>query len=320
MTDGSPGSRQLDLERTLISDANTAHYPRLGLAEFLAFCHERFPRVVLFTTVEEPDAQAVLDELVESGHVPEAFAERLEYVSWCGEYKDLAFVPNTTPEEVLLVDDDAGWIRPDQRDRWIAILPWDGGSGPDRRWLRVQQRLSSNGSKLTRVNLDRQTTPRSAKIDPQHVLTGERPGFVPNLRARAVESADQHGLRLWTDDPDQFSRRRTSGRYYATFALDLLVGLIRRTTSTAMSEGNLDVVRRAFRRPANAPAATKAASGIRTCFGLVSGKHWKPVCDGYARPSLFGRMKMLKYVTSRPPISSDFAPIGFSCGRPSISS
>jgi hypothetical protein len=127
----------LDLERTLISDANSAR-PRPGLAEFLTFCHERFERVVLFTTVEEPDAQAVLDE---RGHVPEALAERLEYVSWCGEYKDLAFVPDATPEEVLLVDDDAGWIRPDQRDRWIAIAPWDGDTTSDRELARVQQLL-----------------------------------------------------------------------------------------------------------------------------------------------------------------------------------
>jgi hypothetical protein len=136
----------LDLERALISDANSA-LPRPGLAEFLVFCHERFARVVLFTTVEEPDARAVIDELVERACVPTELAERLEYVDWCGEYKDLTFVSDVLTEEVLLVDDDAGWIRPDQQDRWIAIAPWDGG--PDEELLRVQrvlmERLEAEG-------------------------------------------------------------------------------------------------------------------------------------------------------------------------------
>ena len=129
----------LDLERTLISDANRAD-PRPGLAEFLAFSHERFARIVLFTTVEEPDAREVIDELVRREIASNEFADRLEYVAWCGEYKDLAFVPDAAPEEVLLVDDDAGWIRPDQRGRWIAIAPWDGG--PDGELLRVQRVLT----------------------------------------------------------------------------------------------------------------------------------------------------------------------------------
>ena len=38
----------LNLERTLISDANRAD-PRPGLANFLAFGHKHFARVVLFT-------------------------------------------------------------------------------------------------------------------------------------------------------------------------------------------------------------------------------------------------------------------------------
>lgn len=106
----------LDLERTLISDANSVD-PRPHLAEFLTFCHEHFERITLFTTVDEPDAREVLTELVRRGHVREELVTRLEYVSWCGEYKDLAFVPDTSPEEVLFIDDDAGWIRPDQRNR-----------------------------------------------------------------------------------------------------------------------------------------------------------------------------------------------------------
>src|SRR5438105_1312612 len=105
----------LDLERTLISDANNAD-PRPGLAVFLAFCHDRFERVVLFTSVEEADARSALGQLVERGHVPAELLEPLSYVAWTGEYKDLDFVTDAVPEEVLLVDDDAGWIRPDQHD------------------------------------------------------------------------------------------------------------------------------------------------------------------------------------------------------------
>jgi hypothetical protein len=57
-------------------------------------------------------------------------------VAWGGEYKDLNQIPNADPGEVLLVDDDVGWIRPDQRDRWVPIAAWDGG--PDEELLRVR--------------------------------------------------------------------------------------------------------------------------------------------------------------------------------------
>jgi hypothetical protein len=128
----------LDLERTLIDDALSAR-PRPGLLDFLAFCHQRFGRVAVFTTVEESDAREILEDLGRRGHVPPALLTRLEYVGWCGQYKDLSFVPGAAAKEVLLVDDDAGWVRPDQRERWVAIAPWDGG--PDRELLRVQMVL-----------------------------------------------------------------------------------------------------------------------------------------------------------------------------------
>jgi hypothetical protein len=128
----------LDLERTLIDDALSAR-PRPGLLGFLAFCHERFERVALFTTVEEADARAVLRDLARRGHLPPGMLERLEYVGWSGKYKDLGLVPGAVPEAVLLVDDDGGWVRPDQRDRWVAIAGWDGG--PDRELERVRSVL-----------------------------------------------------------------------------------------------------------------------------------------------------------------------------------
>ncbi len=128
----------LDLERTLISDSLRAD-PRPGLFDFLMFCHERFERVVLFTSVETPDAREALECLVSSGHVPHELLDRLEFVDWSGEHKDLAFVPNAALTEVLLVDDDIGWVRTDQRTQWVPIVAWDGG--PDDELSRVQVEL-----------------------------------------------------------------------------------------------------------------------------------------------------------------------------------
>jgi hypothetical protein len=133
----------LDLERTLIDDALSGR-PRPGLHEFLAFCHERFERVAMFTTVEESDAREVMEALAERGFLPPGLLDRLEYVGWSGEHKDLGFVANATPGEVILVDDDAGWVHPDQRSRWVSIAAWEGG--PDGELPRVinllKERLS----------------------------------------------------------------------------------------------------------------------------------------------------------------------------------
>jgi hypothetical protein len=128
----------LDLERTLISDALSAD-PRPGLFDFLSFCDRRFDRVVLFTTVETADAREVLEGLARRGYVPSGFLARLEYVEWVGEFKDLVFVSGAASDEVLLIDDDAGWVRPDQRGQWVAIAAWDGGT--DSELVRVQSVL-----------------------------------------------------------------------------------------------------------------------------------------------------------------------------------
>ena len=126
----------LDLERTLVSDARTGE-PRPGLLDFLAFCHERFGRLALFTTVGEADAREVLGELDRAGYLPPGFLARLEYVDRGGEFEDLGFVPDARPDDVLLVDDDAGWIRPDQRGRWIPIAACDGGEDGELRRVRT---------------------------------------------------------------------------------------------------------------------------------------------------------------------------------------
>jgi hypothetical protein len=130
----------LDLERTLIDDALSGR-PRPGLREFLTFCGERFGRGAIYTTVEEADAREVLADLAALGFVPPALSARLEFVGWSGEYKDLVFVPGASPAEVVLVDDDAGWVRPDQRRQWVPVAAWDGG--PDAELSRVRAVLES---------------------------------------------------------------------------------------------------------------------------------------------------------------------------------
>lgn len=125
----------LDLEGTLIDDARSGQ-PRPGLREFLDFCDERFGRVAVFTTVEEADACEVLADLDRAGYLPAGLLDRLEFVAWTGEYKDLGFVAGAAPSEVVLIDDDDGWVRPDQRGQWVPVAPWDGG--PDVELARVR--------------------------------------------------------------------------------------------------------------------------------------------------------------------------------------
>ena len=114
----------LDLERTLISDA-LHREPRPGLRDFLLFCCERFERVVLFTSVNKKNALAALQECAESGHVPQEFLNKVEYIDWDGKYKDLGFVPTVHVKEILFIDDDGGWVQPGQEAQWIGIAEYD---------------------------------------------------------------------------------------------------------------------------------------------------------------------------------------------------
>ena len=125
----------LDLEGTLVDDAMSGR-PRPGLRMFLTFCNERFTRVTMFTAVEEAAAREVLSDLDRAGHLPRGFLDRMEFVAWTGEHKDVRFVPGVPPAEIRLVDDDGGWVRPDQRAQWVPVEPWD--SGPDTELARVQ--------------------------------------------------------------------------------------------------------------------------------------------------------------------------------------
>jgi hypothetical protein len=128
----------LDLEKTLISDARTCK-PRPGLYEFLEFCCDNFERVVMFTAVYKKLFDTVIVNLVRQGHIPQVFLDRLEYVDWDGRYKDLEFIPNAMPAEIIFVDDDEGFINPAQKSHWIWIDRYNVSSGEDdRELLRVR--------------------------------------------------------------------------------------------------------------------------------------------------------------------------------------
>lgn len=114
----------LDLERTLISDALNRE-PRPGLYEFLDFCSRNFERVVLFTSVNKQLAFSIISELLEQDYIPQKFIDQMEYVEWQGTQKDLTYIPNAEPSEVLLIDDDEGFIKPEQKEQWIAIEAFD---------------------------------------------------------------------------------------------------------------------------------------------------------------------------------------------------
>lgn len=132
----------LDLERTLISDAYNRE-PRPGLFEFLQFCLQAVERVVLFTAVSKRIAMMVLNDLSAQGAIPDTFVEQIEYIEWDGSYKDLRYIPQTSLPEVVIVDDDEGWILPEQQAHWIGIAAYDPYliHGEDTELLRVRRLL-----------------------------------------------------------------------------------------------------------------------------------------------------------------------------------
>jgi hypothetical protein len=113
----------LDLEATLISSA-VSQFPRPFLAEFLIRCQELFPRIVMFTTIDEERFRRLAKTLVDEGLAPSWF-QQLECVKWTGPTKDLAFIPGCTIEDALLVDDLAAYIHPGQENRWVQVEPFE---------------------------------------------------------------------------------------------------------------------------------------------------------------------------------------------------
>ena len=109
----------LDLEGTLISNA-VSQIPRPELLNFLERCGELFPRIAMFTTVNETRFRAIADLLIQENAAPAWFAQ-IEYVSWAGATKDLALIPNAAAEDCLLVDDFEAYVHPGQHAQWIRI-------------------------------------------------------------------------------------------------------------------------------------------------------------------------------------------------------
>jgi hypothetical protein len=80
----------LDLEGTLISNA-VSQIARPGLYDFLEDCRELFPRIVIFTSVNEERFRTIANLLTTEGYAPNWFAD-IEYITWTGETKNLNFV------------------------------------------------------------------------------------------------------------------------------------------------------------------------------------------------------------------------------------
>lgn len=113
----------LDLEGTLISNA-MSQIPRPGLFAFLERCREMFPRVVMFTTVNEVRFRAIARLLVEEGYAP-AWFQDIEFVQWQGQTKDLSFIPGAEVTTTLLVDDFEVYVHPGQEAQWVQVAYFD---------------------------------------------------------------------------------------------------------------------------------------------------------------------------------------------------
>ena len=109
----------LDLEGTLISNA-VSQIPRPYLLVFLEGCKELSDRIVMFTTVSEVRFRQIAHLLVSEGTVP-AWFEHVEYINWSGEKKDLTFIPHSTLEATILVDDVEAYIAQGQDQQWLYI-------------------------------------------------------------------------------------------------------------------------------------------------------------------------------------------------------
>lgn len=109
----------LDVEGTLISNA-VSQIARPGLYDFLEKCRILCNRVVIFTTVKEELFFQIATMLVAEGLAPDWFKE-VEYVKWHGATKDLNFISNADPSQVVLVDDFSGYVCPEQKSQWVEI-------------------------------------------------------------------------------------------------------------------------------------------------------------------------------------------------------
>lgn len=129
----------LDLEGTLISNA-VSQIPRPGLFDFLEDCRRLFPRIVIFTAVNEVRFRSIANFLVSEGYAPNWFTS-IEFVAWSGNTKNLCFIEGALPEEILLVDDYEKYVHPGQERQWIKAPDFDYSNSDDDLGLREILRL-----------------------------------------------------------------------------------------------------------------------------------------------------------------------------------
>lgn len=139
----------LDLEGTLISNA-MSQIPRPGLFAFLERCRALFPRIVMFTTVGEERFRKIATLLVADAAAPAWFAD-IEYVTWSGKTKDLAWIPGADVDKTLLVDDFEIYVHPGQESQWVPVEyfdhPYDEqDTGLARVLVALQLRLGRSGA------------------------------------------------------------------------------------------------------------------------------------------------------------------------------
>ena len=121
----------LDLEGTLVTDRLTK-VPRPGLYDFLEYCNSKFERIVMMTSVPEEYFLQTIDHLLEIEAVPKWF-NNVPYINYpdCeesefGEFKDLRCIPNSKVDEIVIIDDMEWFIRNEQKQQWISIIPFKG--------------------------------------------------------------------------------------------------------------------------------------------------------------------------------------------------
>ena len=110
----------LDLEGTLISNA-ISQIPRPGTKEFFAFCFDNFDRICIFSAVSAVRIRAILTQLVCDGILSQECCDAIEIIDWQGPHKDLSAIPGSDWREILIVDDLATYILPQQQTQWIQV-------------------------------------------------------------------------------------------------------------------------------------------------------------------------------------------------------
>lgn len=113
----------LDVEGTLISNA-VSQFARPGLYSFLEFCRAHFPRLVVYTGVEERHFRRLACQLILEENAPRWFGN-VPHLHWSGDYKDLRRIQGATVETSLLVDDLEECVHPDQKTQWIRVEPFE---------------------------------------------------------------------------------------------------------------------------------------------------------------------------------------------------